>query len=275
MNALERPFPWAVDSAFELSSDSSCKGFFGQDVLGGLIAGIDEFHASKTGRHQSRVLGSGLLGAFMWLDDPELIKRVADFPYASVAITKQKADRWTPALRERLGPLLTTDGGFPAEALPKMRGLAEREKDGTIPVVGPSGTKPVARIPALRAVGYRRTGKRMVPLLHTKVVLLGEVWWHDEDDFGPADVTGFRPEQVWVGSANGTWSSRRSLEFGMWSRDPALLRAAEDFITGVLANSENFDPAADTPRPDLVDPSYDDAAFADADPPWDDFEELS
>jgi hypothetical protein len=52
-------------------------------------------------------------------------------------------------------------------------------------------------------------------------------------------------------------------------RDPALLRAAEDFIPGVLAHSENFDPAADTPRPDLVDPSYD-AAFAevaDAEPP--------
>jgi hypothetical protein len=32
----------------------------------------------------------------------------------------------------------------------------------------------------------------------TKMVLLGEVWWHDEDDFGTADVIGFRPQRLWI-----------------------------------------------------------------------------
>jgi hypothetical protein len=33
-----------------------------------------------------------------------------------------------------------------------------------------------------------------VPLMHAKVALLGELWWHDEDALGHvADVIGFAP----------------------------------------------------------------------------------
>jgi len=131
-------------------------------------------------------------------------------------------------------------------------------------------------LPPLRAIGYRKTGNGLVPILHTKMVLLGEVWWHDEDEFGDADVIGFRPQRLWVASANGTASSRRNLEFGFWLHDPELLRQAMQFLTELLSHSEEFDPDADVLEPGLVEPDYDDAAFAEAlasMPGWDEYED--
>lgn len=135
---------------------------------------------------------------------------------------------------------------------------------------------PNITLPALRAIGYRRTGSRLVPILHTKMVLLGEVWWHDEDELGGvADVIGFRPQRLWIASANGTSSSRSNLEFGFWLSDGALLREAERFLTNLLSHSEDFDPDADVPEPDLVEPDYDDEAFAEAAAllDWEDYED--
>jgi hypothetical protein len=104
----------------------------------------------------------------------------------------------------------------------------------------------------------------LVPILHAKIVLLGELWWHDEDEFGTADVTGFRPRRLWLASANGTASSRANLEFGVWMTDPVLLREATRFLGGLLRQSEDLDPDAHDMDPDLVEPDYDDAAFAEA-----------
>jgi hypothetical protein len=130
-----------------------------------------------------------------------------------------------------------------------------------------------------RAIGYRKTGNRLVPILHTKMALLGEVWWHDEDGLGGvADVTGFRSQRLWVSSANGTASSRGDLECGFWIHDPALLREAQRFLVGLLRHSEDFDPDADDLEPGLAEPAYDDAAFAEAlatSPDWDDCEDGS
>ena len=119
----------------------------------------------------------------------------------------------------------------------------------------------------------------MVPILHTKIVLLGEMWWHDEDGSGGvADVTGFRPERLWVGSANGTASSRKSLEFGMWLDDPQALQAAEAFLVQLMAHSEALDPDGDAFEPELLPVDFDDEEFtrhvADHLNEWDDDPEM-
>jgi hypothetical protein len=67
-----------------------------------------------------------------------------------------------------------------------------------------------------------------------------------------------------VGSANGTFSSRSSLEFGCWLGEPELLRQASQFLAQVLRHSEDLDPDSDAMEPDLVDPEFDDEAMADA-----------
>lgn len=256
-------FPWGLDASFRFGPDDRFSGYFGRDVLRGLIAGIDEFHAAKASQRRFRVLGSALLGAFMWLDDPELLERIGGFPYASVVITKQPHGARHQARLNRLNSLLERSAGFPAAALPELEGLMPREDD-EIPVVGPYSPKPNVQLPALRTIGYRRTGNGLVPILHTKMVLLGEVWWHDEDEFGTADVIGFRPERLWIASANGTTSSRANLEYGFWIYDGKLLREAKQFLARLLQHSEDFDPDADTVKPDLVEPGYDDIAMAEA-----------
>lgn len=81
---------------------------------------------------------------------------------------------------------------------------------------------------------------------------------------GVADVTGFTPHRLWLGSANGTESSRRSLEFGLWLEDPSLLKAARRFLVEVLAHSQELDPDSDGLEPDLLVPDYDDEAMWEA-----------
>jgi hypothetical protein len=120
-------------------------------------------------------------------------------------------------------------------------------------------------IPAVRTIGFRKGAANngvMPPILHAKMALLGRLWDHDEDALGPADVTRFTPKRLWIGSANFTAASRRSLEFGFWTEDPVLLRSAETFLLRLIANSETIDPDADMLSPERAFPDYDDAAMA-------------
>lgn len=50
----------------------------------------------------------------------------------------------------------------------------------------------------------------------------------------------------------------RSLEFGLWTQDPGLMKAAQKFLVEVVAQSEELDPDSNTLAPDLVEPDYDD-----------------
>lgn len=262
------PFRFDPDGDFSFGPDNRSSGYFGTDVLARLIAGIDDFRATAEREYRSRTLGPAVLGAFMWLDDPELIQRIADFPYASVVITKQSRGT-RPQVIERqqaklnkLKPLLEHDSGFPTEALPELEDLMLREDDGKPPLVDPSTPNPRLHLPAIRTIGYRRTSDHLVPILHTKMLLLGELWWHDEDPLGGvADVIGFSPQRLWLGSANGTKESRSNLEYGIWLHDPQLLRKAKDFLGWVLSHSEALDPDANDLLPDLIEPQYDDEAF--------------
>lgn len=104
----------------------------------------------------------------------------------------------------------------------------------------------------------------MVPIVHAKLALLGHLWWHDEDALGYVDdVIGFRPRRLWISSANFTRSSRRSLEFGFWTEEPALLDGAERFLVKLMGSSEGVDPASDVFQPDLAPYEFDDEATAD------------
>jgi hypothetical protein len=256
-------FSAAFNSQFSFGPVQRLRGQFGTDVLDGLIAGIDEFRAAAPVGRSVRMLGPAMLGAFAWLDDAKLLGRIADFPYACVAFTKLEHPL-PPARLARLNTVLNRCPGFPADALPGLDGLVFRDKKGKVLVVGPSTPLPHVRIPALRAMGYRRTGERPVPLLHAKMVLLGELRWHDEDESGVADVLIFRPRRLWIGSANGTYSSRFSLEFGCWQDDPELLQQAKQFLIQVVRHSEDLDPTSNDMKPGLIEPEFDEEAMAEA-----------
>jgi len=266
MQADQAPsFSAAFNSQFSFGTAGHLTGQFGAGVLDGLIAGIDEFRAAAAGERPSpRRLGPAILGAFMWLDDPDLLDRIAGFRHACIAFTKQPRP-FPPAKLARLQSVLDRSPGFPAQALPGLAWLLPHDDEGQVPVVGPHSPAPHVQLPVLRTVGYRRTtGGKLVPILHAKMVLLGELRWHDEDEFGIADILSFWPRRLWVGSANGTLSSRSSLEFGCWLDDPELLRQATQFLTQVLRHSEDLDPDSDVMEPELVDPEFDEQAMAEA-----------
>jgi hypothetical protein len=237
---------------------------FGTNVLAGLIEGIDEFRHDLEQQRRSRSLGPAMLGAFLWVDDAELLQRIAEFPSACVVVSKQPRGKYHAERLRKAAEAVKDAAGFPAWAFSELEELRFHQ-DGKAPVLGPTSPQERIRLPALRTLGYRKTGNHLVPILHTKMLLLGELWWHDEDALGGvADVIGFTPHRLWLGSANGTQSSRRSLEFGLWLDDPGLMKAARRFLLEVLAQSEELDPVSDGLEPDLVVPDYDDEAMWEA-----------
>ena len=70
----------------------------------------------------------------------------------------------------------------------------------------------------------------------------------------------FTPRRLWMGSANLTQNSRRSLEFGLWADDPSLLSRMTSFLTDLLKYSELLVGFAAAPEPERVPYEFDDAA---------------
>lgn len=122
--------------------------------------------------------------------------------------------------------------------------------NGEPAVIGPHSPMYERTVPTIRTLGFRKLPgpvESSPPLLHAKLAVLGHLWWHDEDRVsGIADVTGFDARRLWVSSANFTSSSRRSLEIGYWTEEPALVSGAERFLTRLMRSSEGLDPDADS-----------------------------
>jgi len=151
---------------------------------------------------------------------------------------------------------------MPVDALSALGAMAPKE-DGKAQVVGPWSPIDAGDVEAIRMIGYRK-GKKMVPIPHAKLMLLGHLWWSDEGPLGHVeDVTGFRPLRLWVSSANVTGSSRSNLEFGYWTEDPALVKGASTFLEQLIGGSEALGLGSDIPDPSLAPIAFDDAAFAD------------
>jgi hypothetical protein len=259
-----RSFSDAFDREIAVGPEEGNHAFFGRNVLRGLIDGMDDFiHVRQPRWEQFRSLGPALLGSAMWIDDPELIDKLGELSGASIVVTKQGRE---PYRRKRLAPLHDLNGrtpGLPIQAFAALSGLAPKVNGEPI-IVGPYDRMYDGRVPTIRTLGYRRLGD-FPPIMHAKLVLLGHLWWHDEDPLGHVeDVIGFTPRRLWVSSANFTSSSRRSLEFGYWTEDRALMHGAEDFLVSAMRFSEGLDPDADSSDPDLAGVRFDEAAMAEA-----------
>jgi len=63
--------------------------YFGTDVLSGLVQGIDQYRRELPGKNLVRSLGPAVLGAFLWLDNDELINALAQYPAGCVVVSKQ------------------------------------------------------------------------------------------------------------------------------------------------------------------------------------------
>lgn len=258
-------FSSSFDDEFPAGPDCQ-RAYVGLDVLRGLIAGIDE--ALEAHRHQrpsARRLGPVVIGVSPWLTDPELVGKLRELTGACIVITKQgRGARDLEQLRD-LHELNANSAGLPVDAFPELVELAPHVDDKPV-LVGPYDRIGELVIPTVRTLGFRRqaSGSGYVPLMHAKLALLGELWWHDEDALGHvADVTGFRARRLWVSSANFTVSSRASLEYGFWTEDRALLEGMRRFLLKLVAASEGL-AGADEPAPQFLPVDYDDEAMREA-----------
>lgn len=267
-----RSFSSEFDHEFTLGS-AGLTAYVGRDVLRGLIAGIDEALQAPR-RSRSRDLGPCLIGCAPWMDDPELIERLKQLSGACVVLTKQGRTQRDLEKLKSLHQVNADAPGLLIDAFPDLIELAPHE-DGEPKVVGPYDRTGDIVLPTVRTIGFRRKDKRLVPLMHAKLALLGELWWHDEDPVGNvADVHWFRASKLWVSSANFTSSSRRSLEHGFWTDEPRLVEGYQDFLLQLVGASEGLD-GEDEPTPQLLPVEYDDEAIAEvaAEMSWDEADE--
>jgi hypothetical protein len=274
-----RRFPNEFDDEFAVGPEEGNRAFFGTDVLRGLVDGIDDFiHLSQERWRQFRSLGPALLGCSIWLDDDDLIAKLAELSGASIVITKQGRKAHHLSRLEPLRLLNESTPGLPVRAFPAFGDLASKV-GGRPAIIGPYDRMGEGAVETVRTLGYRkrsRSERTLPPIIHAKLALLGHLWWHDEGPLGhPDDVVGFTARRLWVSSANFTKSSRRSLEFGYWTEDAALLAGAERFLETLLASSEELDPDADAFDPEFARVEFDDAAMAEAaaETYWDDEDE--
>jgi hypothetical protein len=270
--AGERPsFSRWFNDEFRVGPEEWSKAYFGLNVLRGLVEGIDDFVRDSRQALTSRSVGPVLLGSALWINDGELMSKLSRLAGACVVVTKQ--GRW-PRKREELKSLYSLNErlpGLPIRAFPDLGGLAPKV-GGSRAVVGPYSPMDDSVLPTFRTLGYRSQGRELVPLLHAKLALLGRMWRHDEGALGHVeDVLGFTPFRLWISSANFTDWSRRHLEFGYWTEEPALLEGAERFLVKLMGSSEDVDPDADFSDPTLAPVEFDDDAFAEylAEATWD------
>jgi hypothetical protein len=203
------------------------------------------------------------MSAAMWVDDPELIETLKQLSSVCIVITKQQRTQRDLEKLKRLHQANADTPGLLLNAFPALTQLAPHV-DGEPVIVGPYDRVGDLVIPAVRTIGFRRTGKPLVPLMHAKLALLGDLWWHDEDALGyVSDVYGFTARRLWVSSANFTSSSRRSLEHGFWTDEPRLVEGYQDFLLKLVAASEGLD-GEDEPSPQFLPVEYDDEAMREA-----------
>lgn len=134
---------------------------------------------------------------------------------------------------------------------------APKNEKGAAPLIGPGRMPGDRGLEPVRMVGYS-PDKRT--LMHAKVALCCGVWsW--ESDFGETKYE-LEPMGVWLGSANWTKNASQHIEFGAWSTDEHLCRAALKFMTAVIKASEPLSSEALNPDPELAEAEFDDAAMA-------------
>jgi hypothetical protein len=143
---------------------------FGRDVLSRLVAGLGQ---AAQERRTERSWGPGVLGCAMWMDDPEMITVLHRMANACIVVTKQPSRKYTQAGVAALTELAAAKG-LTQQAYPELGELAP-QANGRPRVVGPFAPIFDHETGAVREVGFRKVGRRLVPLVHAKILLLGRM----------------------------------------------------------------------------------------------------
>lgn len=254
-----RGWPWGPSDTFE--------GLFGGNVLAGLNDGLDKFLADDWHRRRK----PGVLGCTPWLTDEAVVDRLVRFTECCIVINKpESTPNHLSVVNDQTERLRESGPGWFRDVLPGISSSSMAPKVDDKPVmVGPAGPytddEPPTVFESVRVAGMRKGSRGTIPLVHAKLVLVGLVHWTDDHPSGYAvEQWSFEPRQLWLGSANLTANSRRSLEFGIWVDDPKILSQATEFLTDLLAYSEPLGSASAEPDPELEPYEYDEEAMWEA-----------
>lgn len=251
-----------------LTPEPGNRAFFGQNVLQGLLDGLDDFVHERQPRWESRTRRIGapvLLGCSPWVSDRGLLVAIEKLPGACIVISKAPTTSAEERTFSWLRQLNKRTSGIELRALSALGELAPRVH-GEPRVVGPHDTLDEGfSLSTFRTIGYRKTGAALPPIAHAKLALLGNICWTDEHPSGAHDdYVWFAPRRLWVSSANFTYGSRRNAEFGYWTEDPDLVSGVARFLVALIGASEDLASAADTPDPELAGVEFDHEAMATA-----------
>ncbi len=258
-----------LDFTVDLTREPGNRAWFGRNVLDGLIEGIDDFVHQRQPRWERRTYRVGapvLLGCSPWANDDKLLAAIEALPGACILVSKH---RRTPGGDAGSGRLREINERTPGIELRALTGLGDMApKIGGEPrIIGPYDRvhEEGASLATFRTIGFRKTGRDSPPIAHAKVALLGHICWTDEHPAGGVDdYVWFQARRLWVSSANFTYGSRKSLEFGYWTEEKDLVQAFERFLIGLIGASEDLDSEADAADPEMVRIEYDDVTMAEA-----------
>jgi hypothetical protein len=230
---------WGPDDRYAAS--------FAGDVLEGVTSGLDEFLTS------SRRGASAVLGCTPWLTDSPIVDRLLRFSDSCVVINKPNSQ--PDAIQNEFRQIQRLHSQGRGLFLDSLRGfdMLAPKVGGKPLLVGPYSGKPERDLfKSVRVAGVRGS-RGAAPLVHAKMLLVGVVHYSDEHPEGYVEETWqFEPRRLWFGSANFTYNSRRSIEFGTWVDDAALLGQALNFLTDLLSFSEPLVSTSVDPDPELV-----------------------
>lgn len=256
---VEAKFPDDFDHV--VSDESGDVAHFGRDVLRDLVDGIRLELKHQRANASRWHWGTAFLGCAMWMDDPVLVQTLRECSSVCVVVTKQPhTGQWEKKI-EHLRRFAEEAQGLAQEAFPELAEFARAEGNAPL-VVGPYTPTSHEEIPPIRELGFRKVDNRLVPIVHAKLALIGQMRWTDEHPSGHVvDEIYFVPTRLWIGSANFTSSSRRSLEMGMWTSKPQLITAARRFLLALIGKSEPLGSPHPHMTPEFLPVEYDDAAF--------------
>jgi hypothetical protein len=208
---------WASPHAWSSGTVS-----FGSSVIDDLVDGITKFAVQARQSSYRQWASSAAVGCVPWMNHPGLIESLASLEGCCIVMTKGAGDLMGARALQASGRPLA------AQYLPNFNEVGFVGKDGSPPVIGPYGMEgeTVEDLGPVRLAGWRGTrNDRSLPLLHAKLLVLGDAWGYDNDDDPPwGPQFRFAPRRAWLGSANWTRGATKALEFGVWVDEPTLVK---------------------------------------------------
>jgi hypothetical protein len=221
-------------------------------VVDGLVSVIDEHIAAIRSGYQRGLVGPSAMGCVPWLTSGPVLDRLAALAGCCIVISKA-------ASRTAASALAVADNGLP-NVSSGLRDLAPMEDRQPV-VVGPGSRMPEHDLGPLRIAGWGKGKGRAAPLMHAKLLVLGELRWA-EDVIGGGEELFFFSRSVWGEARTGRKGSANNLEIALWSDDKTLVEQSKSFVESVIEFSEPWDSTAESPDPNLRTVEFDDEAFA-------------